>query len=72
MTCQDWYLLPLIDETLTQITDYKFIIKFDIITVFNKLWMHSDSEELMTFCTLMREYKYCILLFDLINGLTSF
>ena len=37
LTCQNWYLLPLIDETLTQITDCKFIIKFDIITAFNKL-----------------------------------
>ena len=62
----------MIDETLTQITDYKFIIKFDIMTVFNKLWMHPDSEELMTFCTLMRVYKYHVLPFDLINKLTSF
>ena len=34
--------------------------------------MHSDSEKLTTFCTLMRVYKYYILSFDLINELTSF
>ena len=34
--------------------------------------MHSDSEKLMTFCTLMRVYKYYVLSFDLTNGLTSF
>ena len=72
LTCWDWYLLPLIDETLTQITDCKFIIKFDIIAAFNKLRMHSDSEELTTFCTLIGVYKYRVFPFDLINGLTSF
>ena len=72
LTCQNWYSLLLIDETLTQITDCKFIIKFDIITAFNKLWMHSASEELMTFCTLMRVYKYHVLPFDLINKPASF
>ena len=34
--------------------------------------MHLNSEKLMTFCTLMRAYKYCVLPFDLINKLTSF
>ena len=34
--------------------------------------MHLNSEELMTFCTLMRVYKYYVLPFDLINELTSF
>ena len=67
LTHWDQYSLPLIDETLTQITDCKFIIKFDIITAFNKLWIYSDSEKLMTFCTLMRVYKYDVLPFDLIN-----
>ena len=67
LTHWDQYLLPLIDKTLTQITDCKFIIKFNIITVFNKLWMHSDSEELITFYTLIKVYKYYILSFDLIN-----
>ena len=34
--------------------------------------MHSDSEELMTFCTLIRVYKYRVLSFNLINRLTFF
>ena len=72
LTCWDQYSLFLINETLTQITGCKFIIKFDIIAAFNKLRMHLNSEELTTFCTLIRVYKYHVLPFDLINGLASF
>ena len=57
---------------MTQIIDCKFIIKFNIIAVFNKLWMHSDSKKLMTFCIFIRVYKYHILSFDLISKLTFF
>ena len=62
----------MIDETLTQITDCKFIIKFNIIIAFNKLWIHSDSEKLMTFFTSIRVYKYCVLSFNLISKITLF
>ena len=72
LTHWDSYLLPLIDKTLTQIVDCKFIIKFDIITVFNKLRMHLNSKKLTTFCILIRVYKYWVLPFDLINELTFF
>ena len=34
--------------------------------------MHSDSEKLTTFYTLIRAYKYYVLSFYLINKLTSF
>ena len=62
----------MIDKTLTQITDCKFIIKFNIIAVFNKLWIHSDSKKLIIFCTLIWVYKYHVLPFDLINESTFF
>ena len=64
---KDQYLLPLINETLTQMTEYKIITKFNIIAAFNKLCMNSESEDLMTFIISMRLYKYCVLPFDLMN-----
>ena len=67
LTKKDQYLLPLINETLTQMTGCKFITKFNIIAAFNKLCMNSESEDLMTFIISMRLYKYCVLPFDLMN-----
>ena len=67
LTKKDQYLLPLINETLAQMTECKFITKFDIIAAFNKLCMNSGSEDLMIFITSMRLYKYCVLPFDLTN-----
>ena len=64
---KDQYLLPLINETLTQMTEYKFITKFNIIAAFNKLCMNSESKDLTTFITSMRLYKYCVLPFNLTN-----
>ena len=67
LTKKDQYSLPLINETLTQMIECKFITKFNIIAAFNKLCMNSGSKDLMTFITSMRLYKYCVLPFDLMN-----
>ena len=72
LTKKDQYSLPLINETLTQMTGCKFITKFDIIAAFNKLCMNSGSEDLTTFITLMGLYKYCVLPFDLTNRSASY
>ena len=45
----------------------KFITKFNIIAVFNKLCINSESEDLIIFITLMKLYKYCVLSFNLMN-----
>ena len=66
------YSLPLINETLTQMTECKFITKFDIIAAFNKLCIDSGSEDLTTFITSMRLYKYHVLPFNLTNRLASY
>ena len=50
----------------------KYITKFDIIAAFNKLHMDLRSEDLTTFITLMRLYKYCVLLFNLMNRPASY
>ena len=34
--------------------------------------MHSDSEDLTTFITALGSYTYRVLLFELINGLSTF
>ena len=72
LTKKDRYPLPLIDETLAQMTGCKFITKFDIIAAFNKLRMDPGSEDLTTFITSMRLYKYRVLPFSLTNGPASY
>ena len=72
LTKKDQYSLPLINETLTQMTGCKFITKFDIIAAFNKLCMDSGSEDLTTFITSMRLYKYRVLPFSLTNRPASY
>ncbi len=51
---------------------YKYLIKLNIIVAFNKLRMHSNSENYITFVISMKVYKYHVLLFDLINELASY
>ena len=72
LTKKDQYLLPLINETLAQMTECKFITKFDIIAAFNKLCMNPESKDLTTFITSMKLYKYCVLPFDLMNRSASY
>ena len=66
------YLILLIDEVLVQVLNYKYIICINIITAFNKLWMHSDSENLTTFIISLSAFKYKVLLFGLTNGPVSY
>ncbi|SLM38907.1 hypothetical protein SS1G_06497 [Lasallia pustulata] len=72
LTKKDWYLLPLIDETLAQMSGCKFITKFDIIAAFNKLHMDPGSEDLTTFITSIGLYKNCVLPFRLTNRPASY
>ena len=72
MTKRNRYSLPLIKEIIEKIIECKHLIKLNIIAVFNKLRMHSDSENYTTFITVLNIYKYRVLLFDLINELSSF
>ena len=64
--------LPLIEEVVGKITGYKYLTRLDIIAGFNKLRIDLDSEDLTTFVTALGAYKYKVLLFGLINGLSSF
>jgi len=66
------YLLSLIDETLARIQDSRYLIRLNIIVVFNKLRMHSSSEDLTIFITSFDFYKYHVMSFELINDSTFY
>ncbi len=61
------YSLFLIDETLARIQGSKYLTRLNIIAVFNKLRMHSGSEDLTTFVIFFGSYKYHVMLFELTN-----
>jgi len=61
------YSLSLINETLTHIQESKYLTQLNIIVAFNKLHMHSDSEDLTIFIIFFNSYKYHVMLFKLIN-----
>jgi len=66
------YSIFLIDEVLTWIQDSKYLTQFNIIIMFNKLRISSESENLTTFVTFFNVYKYKVMLFELINELAFF
>ncbi len=66
------YSILLINEVLTQIQDSKYLTWLNIIIMFNKLCISSESENLITFITFFDVYKYKVMLFKLINESTFF
>ncbi len=69
---QDRYSLFLINETLTRIQDSKYLTRLNIIVIFNKLHMHSSSEDFTIFIISFDFYKYHVMSFKLINDLTFY
>ena len=61
------YLISLIDEVLTRIQNCKYMTRLNIIAAFNKLRMHSNSEDFIIFIISLEAYKYRVLSFELIN-----
>ncbi len=72
LTKRDRYFLSLIDETLARIQGSRYLIRLNIIVTFNKLRMHSSSEDLTIFITSFDFYKYHVMSFELINGPTFY
>jgi len=66
------YSLSLIDETLARIQDSKYLTRLNIIVVFNKLHIHSSSEDLTIFIISFDFYKYHVMSFKLINDSTFY
>ncbi len=68
----DCYSLSLIDEILAHIQESKYLTWLNIIVAFNKLCMHSGSEDLTIFIIFFDSYKYHVMLFELINESTFY
>ncbi len=66
------YSLSLIDEIIEKIVNCKHLTRLNIISAFNKLRMHFDNENYITFITALEAYKYKMLLFELTNESISF
>ncbi len=66
------YSLSLIDEIIDKIVSCKHLIKLNIISAFNKLQMHLNSKNYITFITALEAYKYKMLSFKLTNELIFF
>ncbi len=69
---RDYYSLSLINETFAHIQESKYLTRLNIIVVFNKLRMHSDSEDLTIFIIFFDSYKYHVMFFELINESTFY
>jgi len=61
------YSLSLIDEIIDKIVSCKHLTRLNIISAFNKLQMHFDSENYIIFITALEAYKYKMLSFELTN-----
>ncbi len=61
------YSLSLIDEIIDEIMSCKHLTRLNIISTFNKLQMHFNNENYITFITALEAYKYKMLSFELTN-----
>ncbi len=61
------YSLLLIDEIVDKIMSCKHLTRLNIISAFNKLWMHFNNENYITFIIALEAYKYKMLSFKLTN-----
>ena len=72
ITVKNWYLLPLISETLNCLSWVRIFTKLNIIAAFNRLCIWEGNEALTTFCTHFSLFEYLIMPFGLCNGPASF
>jgi len=61
------YSLSLIDKIIDKIVSCKHLTRLNIISAFNKLRMHLNSKNYITFITALEAYKYKMLSFKLTN-----
>jgi hypothetical protein len=72
ITKKDRYPIPLIDETVANIAGCKIMTKLDICKAFNCIRVAEDSEDLLTFCTLIGNFKPIVMGFGPCNGPATF
>ena len=62
------YFMLLVQKTFDRICDFKYFIKIDIMTAFNRLRMNFESEKYTVFRIRFDLFEYLIMLFDLCNA----
>ena len=67
LTRRDIYLIPLVDKLLQRIAKAKVFTKLDIRQGFYRICIDLASEDLTTFKTCYRSFKYKVLSFGLTN-----
>lgn len=72
ITEKDRYPLPLIDETMAQLSKAVIFTKIDVRQAFHKIRMAEESARLTTFRSRMGAYKYEVMPFGLSNGPANF
>ena len=72
ITVKNWYLLPLISETLNCLSWARIFTKLNIIAAFNRLCIWEGNEALTAFCTHFSLFEYLIMPFGLCNSPASF
>ena len=72
VTIKNRYPLPLINETLNQLSKARMFSKLDIISAFNRLRIREGDEKLTAFRTRFGLFEYLVMPFGLCNGPASF
>ena len=72
ITVKNWYLLPLISETLNHLSWARIFTKLNIIAAFNRLCIWEGNEALTAFCTHFSLFEYLIMPFGRCNSSASF
>lgn len=72
ITRKNRYPIPLIQETLRQMTAAKYFSKFDVIAAFNKLRIAAGDEWKTAFRTRYGLFEYLVMPFGLTNAPSSF
>jgi hypothetical protein len=72
ITKKDRYPIPLIDETMANIAGCKVMTKLDIRKAFNRIRVAESSEDLLTFCTPVGNFKPTVMGFGPCNGPATF
>jgi hypothetical protein len=72
LTCKDQYPLPLIQETLRNLSEVTVFTKLDVITAFHRMRIAEGDEWKTAFHTRFRLYKWIITSFGLANAPSTF
>ena len=71
ITKRNRYFIFLIEKILIKIQNCKYLIKLNIISIFNKFRINKKSEKFIIFVIFMKLYKYRMLFFELINDFAN-